>query len=293
MILFLLLVIHLAICGVAYFLIRAGLLHSTRMIMVLAVFVPVWGIACLLILELRARGNQDAHAEVGIEKLKINDEIHRSILMEDDPMERSVVPLEEALLINDSAMRRELMMEIMYANPDDYVNQLQEARMNDDTEVVHYAVTALAELQKEYQLRFQKLGRRLEKNPDERKAIDEYIELQEKYISSGLLEGEAREEELRSYSDMLGRKLSRGSDNIHIYSKKIEADLVLKEYEAAYEEIQAVMGKWPENEKGYLFMIQYYSAVKDRIGIESILSLLESKKIHLTPAGRSVVQFWK
>ncbi|MDO4276421.1 MAG: hypothetical protein Q4D16_22365 [Eubacteriales bacterium] len=263
------------------------------MVMVLALLIPVWGIVCLLILELRTRGNQEAYVEVGIEKLKINDEIHKSILMEEDPMERSVVPLGEALLINDSSTRRELMMEIMYANPDDYVNQLQEARMNNDTEVVHYAVTALAELQKEYQLQFQKLGRRLLLNPDDRKTIDDYIDLQEKYLSSGMLEGEAKLDELRCYSDMLGRKLGYGSGNIRTYCKKIEADLFLKEYETAYEEIQAVISKWPEEEKGYLFMIQYYSAVKDRAGIERVLSLLKSNKIHLSPEGRSVVQFWK
>ena len=88
--------------------------------------VPLWGLLALLFLEIRTRGRQDIYEEVGIEKLKINDAIHRSILMEEDPIEDRVVPLEEALLINDPLTRRELMMEVMYANPDDYVKQLKE-----------------------------------------------------------------------------------------------------------------------------------------------------------------------
>ena len=56
-------------------------------------------------------------------------------------------------------------MEVMYADPNDYVEQLKEARENDDTEVVHYAVTALAELQKDYETKFQKLEWRLHKDP--------------------------------------------------------------------------------------------------------------------------------
>ena len=93
----LLLVIHIIICIVVYLLMRAGILKSTRMIMPLVCMVPAAGVAALLVLEIRSRGKQEILEEVGIEKLKINDEIHRSILMDEDPVEDRIVPLEEAL----------------------------------------------------------------------------------------------------------------------------------------------------------------------------------------------------
>ena len=39
--------------------------------------------------------------------------------------------------------REELMMDILYDDVGEYVEVLKNARMNDDTEVVHYATTAM------------------------------------------------------------------------------------------------------------------------------------------------------
>lgn len=286
------LIIHVIVCLTLELLLRTGILKGTGMIMMLAWLIPIWGIGCLLVLEIRSRGRQEAYQEVGIEKLKINDEIHRSILMEEDHAEGLVVPLEEAFLINDSDTRRGLMMEVMYSNPDDYVSQLQEARMNDDTEVVHYAVTALVELQKDYDLQFQKLDRELARYPDDRKLVNAYLELLEHYLESGLLEGNARNLRLRSYSELLQKKLEGNGAILPLYLKKIETDLKLGEYETAYQEIQQVLQQWPKDERGYLCLIQYYSQVKNREGIDRVLWQIERKHIYLSPKGRAVRQFW-
>ena len=286
-----LLVIHLIVC--IDILMRISVLKCTRMVMPLIVLVPVWGLGCLLVLELRARGKQEINEEVGIEKLKINDAIHRSIIMDEDPVEDRVVPLEEALLINDPSTRRELMMEIMYGNPDDYVRQLKGARMNDDTEVVHYAVTALTELQKEYDLKFQELDWEMEKNPKSRDILDRYLELLNRYLASGIPEGSERDLKLRTYSNMLEKKLEEEKDNLMLWKRKAEADLQIGEYELANEEIRKILEKWEKNETGYLLLIQYYSAILNRAGIDKTLAVLEKKRIHLSPEGRQAVRFWR
>jgi len=286
------LIIHIIVCLILELLLRTGILKSTRMGMALAWLVPLWGIGCLLVSEIRSRGRQEARQEVGIEKLKINDEIYRSIFMEEDHAEGLVVPLEEAFLINDFHTRRGLMMEVMYSNPDDYVSQLQEARMNDDTEVVHYAVTALVELQKEYDLQFQKLDRELARYPDDRKRVNLYLELLERYLESGLLEGNSRNLQLRNYSGLLQKKLEGSGEILPVYIRKIEADLELGEYETAYQDIQRVLQQWPKDERGYLCLLQYYSLVKNREGIDHVLYQIGRKHIYLSPKGRAVRQFW-
>ena len=185
------------------------------------------------------------------------------------------------------------MMEVMYSDPGNYVDQLQEARMNDDTEVVHYAVTALVELQKEYDLEFQELERKLAETPDDGALLDTYLGLLERYLSSGLLEGSSRSIQLRNYSSLLDRKLKTKGEELSLYRRKIETDIQLKEYDTAYQEISRVLELWPKEETGYLFLIQYYSAVKDRKGIDRTLELLRFREIHLTGEGRSIVEFWK
>lgn len=255
--------------------------------------VPLWGLLALVMLEIRTRGRQDVYEEVSIEKLKINDAIHRSILMEEDPIEDRVVPLGEALLINDPLTRRELMMEVMYANPDDYVQQLKEARTNDDTEVVHYAVTALAELQKEYDLQFQELDWKMKNDPDDDEIIDSYLKLLDQYLQSGIAEGNDRMLKLRSYSSMLERKINRHPDRLSLWREKAAADLKTGAYDEARQGIEHILQQWDRNEAGYLLMIQYYSAVQDRRGIEQILQMVTRKNIYLTPEGRGQIRFWQ
>ena len=51
--------------------------------------------------------------------------------MEEDPARDLMVPLQEALLMNDASTRRELMMDILYDDVGEYVEVLKNARMKD------------------------------------------------------------------------------------------------------------------------------------------------------------------
>ena len=54
-------------------------------------------------------------------------------------------------------MRRDLIMNVLNDDPENYIDMLKQARMNDDVEVVHYAITGMVELSKEYESRLQKI----------------------------------------------------------------------------------------------------------------------------------------
>lgn len=285
------LIIHILFCLAIYILSRQGVFRATQLSVVLALLVPIWGPLCFIILEIKTRFFAGQARELGLEKLVINDEVHRSILMDEDTVAERVVPLEEALLLNDAATRRELMMDILYADPGDYVDQLQTARMNDDGEVVHYAVTALVELQKEYDLEFQRLERVLALDPDDEIALGEIIRLSERYLSSGLLDGNARRAELYRYSGYLGKRLEQ-TKNASLMGRKIDADLKLGEYAAAEANILDFLKTWPEDERGYLFEIRYCAAMCDRRGIDEALEKLKENDIYISPSGREEVRFW-
>lgn len=150
------LILHIILCVILYLLIRLGILVSNPMVMVLAWLVPLWGPLCLAVLEIRSRGDQEIREEAGLEKLKINDQVYRSILMEEEVQEDRIVPLE-----------------------------------------------------------------------------------------------------------------------------------------AAYEGIQAVLDRWPKEEAGYLRLIQYYSHIRDRNGIDRVLAMIRHRHIFLSPEGRGTVRFWE
>ena len=83
------------------------------------------------------------HADL-MEKLRVDDELHRSIRVEDRAGTAATVPLEEAPILDTAEQRRKPILSVLTEDPVQYYDLLQQARMNDDSEVVHYAATAMA-----------------------------------------------------------------------------------------------------------------------------------------------------
>ena len=290
------LLFHCVLCLIAAILMYTHLMKSCPMILPIVFLVPVFGFSCLLFLEWESRGDQESKKEIGIEKLKINDDIHRSILMEEDPARDLMVPLQEALLMNDASTRRELMMDILYDDVGEYVEVLKNARMNDDTEVVHYATTAMVELQKDYETKLQKQKEAFALEEDAG-LLDEYIQTLEKYVESGLLEGNMLKNRRLELCGLLERKLTQrkeeGHEELPLYCKKFEQDCALGEYEDALRMADAAIRLCPQQEEGYLMKIRHGVMTKNPEQIGTVIGLLENNKVYLSPAARRTVDFWK
>lgn len=125
----------------------------------------------------------DQRKEVGVEKMKVNEEIYKNIFQSGTEQEGNIVPLEEALIVNEPELRRELIMNVLNDNPEEYVELLKQARMNEDVEVVHYAITAMVELSKEYDSKLQELERLHQISPEDPEVMEQYCEFMEEYLS--------------------------------------------------------------------------------------------------------------
>ena len=60
--------------------------------------------------------------------------------------------------------------------------------MNEDVEVVHYAITAMVELSKEYDYRLQKIEKKYTNDPDDPVILEEYCDFLKEYLSQGFME---------------------------------------------------------------------------------------------------------
>ena len=150
-----------------------------------------------------------------------------------------------------------------------------------------------SELQKDYDLKFQELDWKMEKDPQNGDLLDEYLDLLNKYLASGIPEGKERTVKMRTYSDMLERKLEETGNDLSLMRRKTEADLQIGEYEVANEEIRKILEQWDRHEAGYLLLLKYYSAIRNRAGIDKTIEMIGRKRIHLSPEGRQAVRFWQ
>lgn len=152
----LLIAVHVMICVLLCVLSRVGVLRVEGRLLPFMLLVPLWGPLCVLMLHTRTLIRAGEHTAPGLEQMRVDDEERRSILVEERADFANTVPLEEALIVNDSSQRRSLVMSILNDNPSRYIDVLSQARLNEDVEVVHYAATAMAQISAKEDLALQR-----------------------------------------------------------------------------------------------------------------------------------------
>ncbi len=326
------LIIHILVCLILFVLRTVKIIKCEYITVFIAFFVPVFG-EIMLIRKRHSDRHSDRQAdEIDIvrpvaeedkrsivvdqdnkeiiplsEALVINDastrkeimmdilyNVNRSIIVDDDELKEKAVPLEEALVINDVPTRRNLIMDVLYTDPGDYVAQLNNAKENSDTEVVHYAATALAEIQKDFDIQFHDIMKRRQLDPEDKEIDNEYQILLENYISSGLLEGDALRSQLVNYSKLLARRLedeaTRGRWSL--INKKAEADLKLRDLKELDKDIEYMEERWPLREKMYVYKIQSAVLKKDSESIRKTFEQMKSRNVHMSLELKSIARFW-
>ena len=330
--LWIILIAHFLICLVLLALTFFKVIDVEYISIFIAFFIPVWGLLMLLfkvlsdkdqerkgvLIEIERPTAEEEKKSISIdsenkeivplsEALVVNDEhtrrdlmvdilynVNNSVIVDEDEMSDSVVPLDEALVVNDTATRRALIIDVLYNNPSDYVSQLYNAKANGDTEVVHYAATALTEIQKEFDLKFQKIAERKANNPDDEELNEEYQMVLENYISSHLLEGDALKKQLRIYSELLGEKISKTSVKTRwsLLNKKANADLKLEDIEELDKDIKLMQRDYPDREGMYMFKMQSAILKKDVKLVHKIIDEINEKDIYLSSELRNLIMFW-
>ncbi|MBQ7794524.1 MAG: hypothetical protein IJ366_08420 [Clostridia bacterium] len=187
---FILLLLHILCCVLTFLGIRSELLDVHKYMFFVVLFLPFWGIMIVLLLHFQVAFDADASREIQVEKMKLESEIYKSVTVEEKKNTDSVIPIEEALLINSAKERRELIMDVLTDNPKEYIEFLQMAGNNDDTEVVHYAVTAMVEISKENDFMLQQLERKYSANPGDYNILKEYSDFLWSCLEQNLMQGQ-------------------------------------------------------------------------------------------------------
>lgn len=265
-------------------------------LLIIAVLVPVFGPLCLLSVEGSRRRAATTGKVIDVNQMKIEDEIYRSIRVKPVGASKGVVPLEESLLLNPAQKRRKLLLNVLSLDVADYVPGLRMAGLNDDTEVVHYAVTALVELRKDFTDRIDSMTRRMEADGEDPEALPDFIALEERYLNSKLPENGDLQENIRRYDSLLKQAEadSRSSrDKAALLRKRAENAMALGDYDTALSLGDRLVNTEPEKESGYLLKIRCLSALKNRKEIDEVLQMIEDNHVFLSEQGRKTLAFWQ
>ena len=285
-----LLLIHMLVCLVLSTLVKLGMLPVRGHMLPAMVLVPLWG-PLLLVLCARGEAFGDALEDGTLESLRLNDEIRRGMQVQVREGDAGVVPLEEALIVNDPSDRRRLMLSMLTDDPDAYLAQLQAAKLNDDVEVAHYAATAVAQISKESDLKLQQLERAFKTDPSTEN-LDAYCDYLGTYLDSGLAEGRVEQIQRQQYARLLARRCER-EDGAALRIRYATALADAGELDEAEAVITQLVAEVPDEQEAWMLCLRLAVMRCDGEAVQQVIDAIDNQHVYLSAENREKLAFWR
>ena len=290
MLYFIIVGIHIVLCLLVLFAMIFRRLSVPKYMFIIAVLLPFWGILIVLIQHFKIGFDSDSAAELDVEKFKVESELYRSVTVDDKRSDKTI-PIEEALLINTAKERRALIMDVLNDNPSEYVDLLQKAGNNEDTEVVHYAVTAMVEISKETDAALQRLSSAYEAAPDDINVLVEYADFLWDRLSKNIMQGQVEVLNREIFSQLMHKKIATNPD-VADYTRLIENELIRKHWNAAEDALHDMAEQWEQTEEYVLLNVQYLSCMNKGDELRDFIKKAENSNIYLSSKTKEVLAFW-
>lgn len=285
-----LLLIHTLVCLVLWTLVKLGMLPVRGHMLPAMVLVPLWG-PLLLVLCARGEAFGDALEDGTLESLLLNDEIRRGMQVQVREGDAGVVPLEEALIVNDPSDRRRLMLSMLTDDPDAYLAQLQVAKLNDDVEVAHYAATAVAQISKESDLKLQQLERAFKTDPSAQN-LDAYCAYLGEYLASGLAEGRVAQIQRQQYARLLARRCER-EDGAALRIRYATALADAGELDEADAVATQLVADVPDEQEAWMLCLRLAVMRRDGEAVQQVIDAIDNQHVYLSAENREKLAFWR
>ncbi len=286
-----LLLVHALVCLVLWTLMKLGLLPVRGHMLAVMVLVPLWGPLLVVLLSVRSAVFGDDLKDATLEALRINDDMHRSMLVQGREGDDGVVPLEEALIVNDPGDRRRLMLSMLTEDPDAYLAQLQAAKLNDDVEVAHYAATAVAQISKESDLKLQQPERAFKTDPSAQN-LNAYCDYLGTYLASGLAEGRVAQIQRQQYARLLARRCER-EDGLALRVRYATALADAGEVDEAEDVAERLVADTPDEQDVWMLCLRLAVLRHDGEMVQRVIDAVDKQHVYLSAENREKLAFWR
>lgn len=309
------LLIHASACLLLLLLTIVKLLPIPYAAYPMMVLVPLFGPLALLLFGIHLR-RKSAEASVDISRFQLENEIYRSMGMDTvrsdivpleeaiflnpadtrrnlmlDMMKESVVPLEEALTISNSQVRRKLMLDVLNSDTAKYYALLEQARLNDDVEVVHYAVTAMSELNKKYDLMIAEFTKALDADPEDVEILGRYCSCLKQYLALGLADGAILD--LRQRACIAAyQKLCEKQPLERYFCDLARQQMLANNFAAAEQTLQTLDTQFPDSEDIRLLRLEYFARRGDGETVQRMAFSVWTGEMYLSQKAKETLAFW-
>ena len=256
-----LLLIHALVCLVLWTLMKLGLLPVRGHMLAVMVLVPLWGPLLVVLLIARSAVFGDDLKDATLEALRVNDDMHRSMLVQGREGDDGVVPLEEALIVND------------------------------DVEVAHYAATAVAQISKESDLKLQQLERAFKTDPSAHN-LNVYCDYLGTYLASGLAEGRVAQIQRQQYARLLARRCER-EEGLALRVRYATALADAGEVDEAEDVAERLVADTPDEQDVWMLCLRLAVLRHDGEMVQRVIDAVDKQHVYLSAENRENLAFWR
>lgn len=206
--------------------------------------------------------------------------------------ELNVVAIEDALLVCGNADRRRVMIDILKEDVLNYLEILQTAVQNEDTETSHYAVSAIVEVKRKLSLSLQEFTVKYEQNKKDNYLVRNYAKVLKQYMASGFIDERTLRKYKYTYLTILQQIIEEDDHVEFAFDEKLKIELELEDFTAAEKTCLQYLRRFPLREEPYLSLMEFYFTTKSIVNLRRTLESLKSSDVVLSNRALTIVRYW-
>ena len=234
------------------------------------------------------------YSQISIDELSFRKDKIEVIQKPDMRSAFNKVPLEEALLVSDKKSTRKLLLDVLREDNNDYVNAILKALEHKDSEVSHYAASAISDTINEFKIKEKILREKYNKDKDNIELCNEYADYLYKYLSQKILSIP----EQRLYCNLFEELVITMEENLPdkvtgaLYNKLVCILLDLEENHKAKVWVEKTLSKNGNELDSYKAGLRYYYKNKDRSKFLMLMKKLKESDVILDHDILEMVRFF-
>ncbi|OXM86662.1 hypothetical protein [Paenibacillus rigui] len=206
--------------------------------------------------------------------------------------EMNVIPVEEALLINDTETKRKILIDALKDDAIQYMHILEQAVRNEDTETSHYAATAVVEIKRRLTLALQEFAVKYEENRRDLELLQPYAVVLKQFLQSGFLDERTKKKYEHTYVQILGHILEQYQGEEHYFKEKFRMELQLGELDAATATCFSFERAFPLHEDVHLLYIELYFVMRNKQQLLAAVDKLKKLPFRLSNHALHQIRLW-
>ena len=208
--------------------------------------------------------------------------------------ESNIVPVEEALILNENEIQREMVIEIAKRDPSEYLDKLKLALLSDDSETAHYASSSISKLKRSIDKELREVKETYEADPDNISARKKYIKILDFAIKSNL----GVDVIIEKYIDEIIKVLEYHIQNSEEIASKYYEMLIkhlIETNKTSYARLWAneFQEIFDDREEPLLYKMEIAYITKNIIEFDAAISELEQAKFPVSNKTMEMVEFWR